>query len=144
MKQFCIGLFLLAPFIMGAQDKVLTGQWSDQKEKLFAGDWLVKPGESKAAIYQSVDKKDIILYNGLVKRSFRLSPNVVCIDYKNMITGQQLLRALKPEAIVTINGKEYNVGGLYGQKEKAYLLPEWIADFSKGENDFQFVNYEIN
>jgi hypothetical protein len=61
-----------------------------------------------------------------------------------MINGQQLLRALKPEAIVVINGKEYNVGGLYGQKEKAYLLPEWIADFSKGENDFQFVKYEIN
>ena len=83
----------------------------------------------KAAVYTSADKKDIHLYNGLVKRTFRLSPNVVCMDYKNMITGQQLLRALEPEAIVTINGKEYNVGGLYGQKEKAYLLPEWVDEF---------------
>ena len=29
-----------------------------------------------------------------------------------------------PEAVIDINGKEYNVGGQYGQKEKAYLLPE--------------------
>ena len=48
-----------------------------------------------------------------------------------------------PEAVITINGKDYNVGGLYGQKEKAYLLPEWLDNFTKDENDFQFVNYEI-
>ena len=61
-----------------------------------------------------------------------------------MITGQQLLRAVMPEAVITINGKEYNVGGLHGQKEKAYLLPEWLDNFTKGENDFQFVSYEIS
>jgi hypothetical protein len=114
------------------------------QENLYAGDWLIQPVQQKASVYVSTDKKDVYLYNGLVKRTFRLSPNVVCTDYKNMITGQQLLRALKPEAVVVINGKEYNVGGLYGQKEKAYLLPEWIAGFSKGENDFQFVGYGIN
>jgi len=114
------------------------------QQNLYTGDWLIKPVTQKAGIYSSADKKDIILYNGLVKRTFRLSPNVVCIDYKNMITGQQLLRAVMPEAVITINGKEYNIGGLYGQKEKAYLLPEWLENFTKGENDFQFVSYEIN
>ena len=114
------------------------------QQNLYTGDWLIKPVTQKAGIYSSADKKDIILYNGLVKRTFRLSPNVVCTDYKNMITGQQLLRAVMPEAVITINGKEYNIGGLYGQKEKAYLLPEWLENFTKGENDFQFVSYEIN
>lgn len=144
MKQYCIGLFLLAPFIMKAQDKRGMPQWSAQKEKLFTGDWLVKPAESKATVYHSGDNKDIVLYNGLVKRTFRLLPNLACIDYKNMVTGQQLLRALMPEAVININGREYNVGGLYGQKEKAYLLPGWLDSFTKGENDFQFVNYEIS
>ncbi len=111
---------------------------------LYAGDWLLQTPKQKAVVCASTDKKDIHLYNGLVKRTFRLSPNVVCTDYKNMINGQQLLRALEPEAIVSINGKEYNVGGLYGQKEKAYLLPEWVDGFLKAENDFQFVSYEIN
>ena len=95
------------------------------------GDWLVQPVKQKAGVYKSADNRNIILYNGLVKRSFRLSPNVVCTDYKNMITGQQLLRAVMPEAVITINGNEYNVGGLYGQKEKAYLLPEWLDKFTK-------------
>ncbi len=39
-------------------------------------------------------------------------------DYKNIANGQQLLRAVRPEAWLTINGKEYNVGGLYGQKRE--------------------------
>ena len=113
-------------------------------QRLYPGDWLVHPVEEKAGIYKSSDNKDIILSNGLVKRTFRLTPNVVCTDYKNMITGQQLLRAVMPEAVITINGNDYNVGGLYGQKEKAYLLPEWLDKFTKDENDFQFVDYEIN
>jgi hypothetical protein len=60
-------------------------------QHLYQGDWLVKPVEEKASIYKSSDNRDIILSNGLVKRTFRLSPNVACTDYKNMITGQQLL-----------------------------------------------------
>jgi hypothetical protein len=79
-----------------------------------------------------------------VKRSFRITPNVACIDYKNMTNGQQLLRAVKAEAILKINGKEYNVGGLYGQKENAYLLTEWINHFTNDKKDFQFVNYQVN
>lgn len=146
MKKYCIGLFILFPFIIKAQSKTISLQHSMQSmqnDKLFAGDWLVKPVSQKAGIYISDDKKDVTLYNGLVKRTFRLLPNVTCIDYKNMITGQQLLRAVMPEAVITINGKEYNVGGLYGQKEKAYLLPAWLDQFTKGESDFQFVGYKI-
>ncbi len=107
-------------------------------------DWLIKPVTQKAGVYLSPDKKDIILYNGLVKRTFRMSPNVVCTDYKNMNTGQQLIRAVMPEAVITIDGKIYNVGGLYGQKEKAYLLPGWLDTFTHDKNDFQFERYEIN
>lgn len=137
--------FLILAFIVAVKAEAqLKAKSLPLQQTLYADDWLVLPVKLKAGIYASADKKDIILYNGLVKRTFHLSPNVVCTDYKNMITGQQLLRAVKPEAILTINGKEYNVGGLYGQKEKAYLLPEWLDKFTKNENDFQFANYEIN
>lgn len=110
---------------------------------LWPEDWLVKkPMRESQAIYYP-EKKEITLYNGLVKRTFKLFPNAACIDYKNMITDQQLLRAISPEARLTINGKEYNVGGLHGQKEKAYLLPEWVDSFTNNENDFQYINYSI-
>ena len=138
------GFFLLAFIISIKTEAQLKTDPLTSQPTLYKGDWLIKPVPQKAAIYSSADKKGIILNNGLVKRTFRLSPNLVCTDYTNMITGQQLLRAIAPEAVITINGKEYNVGGLYGQKEKAYLLPEWLDHFTKGDNDFQFVNYEIH
>lgn len=104
---------------------------------------MVKPSDIHASVQLSADKKDIVLYNGLVKRSFRLSPNVACIEYLNLVTGQQLLRAVKPEAVVKINGREYSIGGLYGQKEKAYLLNGWVDRMQAGSEDFQFKDYEI-
>ena len=130
--------------VLHAQKNIFLPLYDPGKEKLVEIDWLLQPIRQKAMIYKSPDGKDIILSNGLVKRSFRLQPNMACIDYKNLITGQQLLRAISPEAIITIDGKEYNVGGLHGQKEKAYLLPAWLDNFSKGENDLQFSSYEIN
>ncbi|WP_419698948.1 alpha-galactosidase [Mucilaginibacter sp. NFX135] len=106
-------------------------------------DWLLNPTAYKAVIKATASGKEIVLNNGLVKRTFRLSSNLVCTDYTNLINGQQLLRSVKPEARLTINGKTYNVGGLVGQKENAYLLPEWIDHFSAGINDFQFKRFEI-
>lgn len=140
MKKI-LALILLAPFVIYSQQ---LPTWNPQSDKLTTTDWLVKPVAIKAGAYQSADKKDLIFYNGLVKRTFRLSPNVACTDFKNMSNGQQLLRAIKPEARITINGTGYNIGGLYGQKENAYLLPEWIDDFKTSENDFFFVSYSIS
>ena len=144
MKSVLITTIFLQILTVQAQQPAMAVMGTQNQEKLFSGDWLVAPVLQKAQVYKSGDSKDIILYNGLVKRTFRLAPNVVNFDYKNMITGQQLLRAVMPEAVVAINGTEYNVGGLYGQKEKAYLLPEWLDNFTKGDNDFQFVNFEIH
>ncbi|HEX5154100.1 MAG TPA: alpha-galactosidase [Parafilimonas sp.] len=118
--------------------------YNNATETNYGKDWLVTPVAEKATIYKSNDDKDVILYNGLVKRSFRLQPNVACIDYKNRSNGQQLLRAVKPEAEITINGISYNVGGLYGQTENAYLLPAWLDSFRAHDSDFHFVSYEIN
>jgi len=115
--------------------------WKERDHPVLSQDWLVTPTREKAGVY--ADGKNIILSNGLVKRTFRIQQNIACIDYSNMSSGQQLLRAVKPEAMLTINGKEYNVGGLYGQKENAYLLPEWVDGFKNDKNDFQFQSYTV-
>lgn len=112
-------------------------------EYLFKGDWLVTPCHIKAAAYQSHNGKDIILTNGLVRRSFRMQPNVTCFDYTNLSNGQQLLRANEPEAIIEINGVCYNIGGLYGEKQKAYLLPAWLNKLKAHKDDFQFLSYSV-
>ena len=113
------------------------------KENKAVADWMVVPEKEKAAVYVSADGKDFVLYNNLVKRVFRLQPNIACVDYQNRSNGQQLLRAVKPEARLIIDGKEYNVGGLYGQKENAYLLPEWIDGLRDSSTDFHYAGHSF-
>lgn len=105
-------------------------------------DWLIKPIQQKARIIQ--EGNNLTLDNGLVKRSFRITPNVACFDYKNISSGQQLLRAIKPEARLIIDGKEYQVGGLLGQNENAYLKPEWLDKMTAGEEDFVYSSHNIS
>lgn len=118
--------------------------WNMNFDQTPVRDWLIESPAQKAGVYLSQNKKDIILYNGLVKRSFRIGPNLTCIDFRNLSSGQQLLRAIRPEAFVTLNGEQYAVGGLVGQKEKAYLMPTWIDGFKAGEKDFQYVGMEVS
>lgn len=132
--------FLLLPIFFGLS---VSAQQNSAINNLWPEDWLVKKVSRSSEIIYSESKKEITLYNGLVRRTFRLSPNVACIDYKNMMNGQQILRAVSPEARLTINGKEFRIGGLRGQKEKAYLLPEWVDSFTAGESDFQYIKYSI-
>jgi hypothetical protein len=107
-------------------------------------DWLIDCSSYTAGIKILNDARDIELNNGLVKRTFRLKPNLACTGFENLVNGQQLLRAVKPEAEITLDGIKYNIGGLYGQKENAYLMPEWVDTFKAAKNDFQFVSYTIS
>ncbi|WP_426327643.1 alpha-galactosidase [Pedobacter sp. R-06] len=117
--------------------------WKSAQDNLSTVDWLVHAEDHPAAVFKSADQKDLILSNGLLKRVFRLSPNVACTDLRNLTTGEQLLRSIKPEAQVSINGKKYNIGGLYGQTENAYITTGVLANLKANERDFQFQGYEI-
>ena len=143
MRSVYAFLVLMLSTIIGfAQaDLEVLPVWTPLQDQLYASDWLVYPVMQKARLFKSTDGKEIILSNGLVKRSFRLSPNLVCTDYRNMVNGQQILRAVKPEARISVNGREYNVGGLYGQKENAYLVTQWLEKFTAGPADFTFSGF---
>jgi len=117
--------------------------WNNSTQKINTGDWLIGKPAVKAQVFTSNNGREIILYNGLLKRVFRISPNITCIDYENLSNGRQLLRSVKAEARLTINGKEYNVGGLYGQKENAYILPSGLDKLTAGANDFQLLDYAV-
>jgi hypothetical protein len=137
MKYFIVLVFsFFTTTFSFAQDLPNIPVWNEVYNKISQEDWLIKQPQQKAEVYTTSDKKNIILYNGLVRRSFRVAPNVACTDFQNMSSGQQLLRAVRPEAIVTINGQKINVGGLMGQKEKAYLTESMVDGFTKGDNDF--------
>ncbi len=142
LLKYTMALVLLLNTATYSQSQSLP-IWDETRNSFNGKDWLIHPVTTKAGIYTSMDKKDIVLDNGLLQRRFRLKPNVVCIDYKNKINSKQLLRSVKPEARLTINGTSYNIGGLYGQKENAYLLPEWVDSMKNNNRDFIFQNYSI-
>jgi len=105
-------------------------------------DWLIKPFPKKSGIVQNGNR--IVLDNGLVRREFYVGKNLACFSYVNLGNGQQLLRAVQPEAKVILNGKMYAVGGMEGQKERAYLKPEWLSQMNTGKEDFVFVGSTIS
>jgi hypothetical protein len=105
-------------------------------------DWLIKPIQQKSTIIQK--GSNIILDNGLLRREFYLGKNLACYSYVNVSNGQQLLRAVQPEAKIVLNGKMYAVGGMEGQKERAYLKPEWLSQMTAGKEDFVFVGSTIS
>ena len=134
MNKTILSFLLVVIFI----PSFMNGQTVKDKQ---SNDWLVNGKGYTAKILLSENKKDIVLTNGLVKRVFRTKPNLACTGYENLSNGQQLLRAIKPEAILTIDGKKFNVGGLHGQKENAYLMTQWIDAFISSEDDFQFDSF---
>ncbi|WP_461095375.1 alpha-galactosidase [Spirosoma gilvum] len=112
--------------------------------RAFTGDWLISPVTQKAGVYMTTNGKDIVLANGLLTRRFRITPNLATVDYKNLTTGEQFVRSVRPEAILVLNGKTYQVGGLYGQKEHAYLREDWIDQFTANTSDFQFKTFSVS
>lgn len=108
-----------------------------------AQDWLIAPISQKSEVKIVKNGQTIEISNGLIARQIQILPNAATVSFKNLTTNEQFVRSVRPEARVVLNGKTYNIGGLYGQKEHAYLLEEWANQFTANANDFQFVRYEI-
>lgn len=105
-------------------------------------DWLVD-GKSRRAEITLLEDKEIQMDNGLIRRSFVLSPNLACYDFTNLMTGAQLLRTVMPEARIILNGKTYRIGGLSGQEERGFFRKEWLDNMTSSQADFQYQSYEI-
>ena len=114
-----------------------------QNSSTQATDWLINPSEYKAQILQNKQQNEIILTNGLIKRVFRIKPNCATVDFQNLMTGESIIRAVRPEAIVEINEKRIKIGGLEGQIEQAYILPEWLDLMKSDPEAFQFREFKI-
>lgn len=106
-------------------------------------DWLLNNEQFKSAVVFDPHAGILTMENGLVKRSFKNSPDVACIEYVNLSDGRQFLRAVKPEALITINNKQYEIGGLRRQKEHAYLTSAAIGQLLASPNLFRYQRYTI-
>jgi len=106
-------------------------------------DWLVHHVEAKSGVFRTENENEIVLSNGLASRTFRLAPNAATVGFDNLVTGESVIRGVKPEAIVEIDGVTHEIGGLKGQRNYAFLRPEWIDQLKADPSAFQFVGFEI-
>lgn len=107
-------------------------------------DWLVKPVARRAGVFQGSGPEELVLDNGLVRRVFRLWPNAATVALDQLSTGESLIRSVRPEAELTLNGRVVPVGGLVGQPVHNYLLPEWLPELQADPGAFQFVGFRTN
>ncbi len=104
-------------------------------------DWLLDASSFTAGVFRGEASDEIVLQNGLLRRTFKLAPNAATVGLDNLMSGAAMLRAVEPEATVTIDGLEFKIGGLRGQPDRAYLLPEWTAKLTNDPGTFQFASY---
>jgi hypothetical protein len=108
-----------------------------------ASDWLIDSAAFKTKLYRTNNSNEIVFSNGLVARTFRLAPNAACVGLDNLMTGQALLRSVRPEGSISINGQPYDIGGLTGQPNHAFLKPEWLDNMSALPNSLQFSGMAV-
>ena len=106
------------------------------------GDWLIDKTDAKARLYQTEDGK-LVFSNGIVARTFSLTPNCATVGLDLLGNNESFLRSVRAEAEIEIDGSKYSVGGLTGQPIHNYLLPEWLAKMEADPTSFKLVDYAI-
>jgi hypothetical protein len=107
-----------------------------------AADWLIDPSPFRATIATNAAANEIVLENGLVRRAFKLSPDAATVALDNLMTGESILRSVRPEARVELDGRKYVVGGLVGQPVHNYLNPAWLAQMKADPAAFHFAGLQ--
>lgn len=104
-------------------------------------DWLLDPSPFQARVTASADGREVALDNGLLRRVIRLAPNAATIAYDNLITGETIMRSVRPEARVELNGLNFDVGGLTGQPIHNYLDAAWVEKLRAEPGAFRFTRF---
>ena len=110
---------------------------------LYGQDWLIDGSGYVSTIVKTPDGMGIMMTNGLISREFRISPGLSTINISNLMTGDSMLRTACSEGTLTIDGKDYPLGGLSGVEERGYMLPEWIDGMLPLENSFRVVDWTV-
>ena len=109
----------------------------------FGVDWLLDARPYEAKVYQSVDGRSVVLSNGLARREIRVDSGCATVALDNLFHGESMLRSVRPEAQITVNGVEIQVGGLLGQSNHAFLQPKVAAKLTADPKAMQLVGYEV-
>ncbi len=149
MRQYLIRIITITAIFCWLSDTQIAAQphanlaqlplYAD--ETSMQADWLIQPIARKADVYRTEDNQ-LALSNGLITRTFSLTPGGATVGLDNLVTGEALLRSVSPEAILWINGHEIKVGGLIGQPVQNYLNPSWIPHMKADPLSLKLVAWD--
>ncbi len=139
-------LAVVALFFLGSLGGLAMGQNAAslaEAPQRVSDDWLVKRIEQPTVVHRGMNDREIVLSNGLISRTFRIAPNAATVAFDNLMTGESLLRGVKPEAMLRIDGIDIAVGGLVGQPNYAFLRPDWLEAMKADDRALQFDRYAV-
>ncbi|MEZ6115208.1 MAG: hypothetical protein R3C28_01330 [Pirellulaceae bacterium] len=105
-------------------------------------DWLVHSPDRKSNLFRS-EHNELVMDNGLIRRSFLFEPNLACVGLDQLQTGGSFIRSIRPECRIGIDGSSYNVGGLNGQPVDNFLRPQWYSQLESNPDAFQLQDVHV-
>ncbi len=85
----------------------------------------------------------LTLSNGLISRVFTLTPDFGTVDFQSLTEENSILRAISPEAFITINGIQYAIGGLEADVKHSYLNRSSLT-LTVNPNAYHYVSYSLS
>ncbi|MCA9198494.1 MAG: hypothetical protein KDA87_13195 [Planctomycetales bacterium] len=105
-------------------------------------DWLIHSPDRKSNLFRS-EHNELVMDNGLIRRSFLFEPNLACVALDQLQTGESFLRSIRPECRIGIDGTTYDVGGLHGQPVDNFLRPQWYSQLTNHPESFQLQDVHV-
>ena len=118
---------------------IISGSLTSQSLPLL--DWLIEIPREKAKV--TIQEDRVVMQNAFIERTILTTPNGATIEFKHLQSGESFVRALRPEAMVTIDGTVYPIGGMKGQPIENFFLDRWISKMEPYPNAFQFEKVEV-
>jgi hypothetical protein len=105
-------------------------------------DWMIMTKHPKTQV-EKINNSQIKLTNQFLSRTFNIDKSGTTVAYDNLQTGESIIRSVRPEALLTIDGNKFQVGGLQGQPIHNYLHSDWLKNMSPVAEAIKFVSYQV-
>lgn len=122
---------------------LMTGYAQPPTNYQLPDDWLVSDRSFPARVEQSADGSQVTIDNGLIRRTFQVGPGTATIAFDNLMTGNSILRAVRPEGEITVDQRSISIGGLVGQPDHAFRTPGWLREMQPDPSSFVYVGHEV-
>jgi hypothetical protein len=107
-------------------------------------DWLLDPSPFQAQWSEDETQGILRLHNGLIERRWVIRPNAATIALDNHMTGESVLRSIRPEAHLTLDGTSVPVGGLEGQPNHAFLRQSWLSQLKGLKGSLSYTHHKVS